>query len=128
MPSQNMMKHAEDLMRHVNQMEQARASEAEIQAGLHSRILSVKQLRLEITGLARHTKSMLGSRELSLAITKMEEAVMWLGKELQRIGETHPDLLKDPYPTSKDPSVPTIDPTAPEIRGMAPLPDNPANR
>ena len=47
------------------------------------------------------------SRERSLAITKLQEAVMWLGMDLKRLNEA------DPYPSSKDPSTGTkIEPTA----------------
>lgn len=90
---------------------------------LNAHIASVKDLRREIAGCvtAIHTH-LTKSREVSLAITKLEEASMWLGKELQRIGELHPDLLKDPYPTSRDSSVGTIDPPAKEI-----APEQPEN-
>ena len=52
------------------------------------------------------------SRERSLAITKLQEAVMWLGMDLKAIGEENPGLVANPYPSSKDPSTPTIEPTA----------------
>jgi len=52
------------------------------------------------------------SRERSLALTKLQEAVMWLGMDLKAIGEENPGVLKDPYPTSKDPEVGSIEPTA----------------
>jgi hypothetical protein len=47
-----------------------------------------------------------GSRERSLAITKIEEAIMWLGMDLKDQG------TPNPYPHSKDPASPIIDPTA----------------
>ncbi len=53
-------------------------------------------------------KSPRKSRSRSLAITKLEEASMWLGKDLQELNEANP------YPTSHDPEVTAIDPTAPE--------------
>jgi hypothetical protein len=50
---------------------------------------------------------MFPSRERSLAITKLQEAVMWLGMDLKRLG------TENPYPSSKDPSTGTkIEPTA----------------
>jgi len=52
------------------------------------------------------------SRERSLAITKLQEAVMWLGMDLKAIGEENPGYVANPYPSSKDPSTPTIEPTA----------------
>jgi len=56
------------------------------------------------------------TRERSLAITKLQEAVMWLGMDLKRIGDANPDLVQNPYPNSKDPSSPVIDPTADGLR------------
>ena len=56
---------------------------------------------------------MLGpTRERSLAITKLQEAVMWLGMDLKRIGDANPGYVENPYPNSKDPSTTKIDPTA----------------
>jgi len=47
------------------------------------------------------------SRENSLAITKLQEGVMWLGMNLKRLGEANP------YPSSKDETTGTkIEPTA----------------
>ena len=78
-------------------------------------ITEVKSLRQIITINAGSLQKLPKTRETSLALTKLEEGCMWLGKELQRIGDLFPDLLKDPYPTSKDPSVGTIDPPEPEV-------------
>lgn len=49
-----------------------------------------------------------GSRANALAITKLDEASMWLGKRLQEL------QVANPYPTSRDPSIKAIDPPAPE--------------
>lgn len=46
------------------------------------------------------------SRELSLAITKVEEGIMWLGKELGSMREPHP------YPESRNPNSEKIEATA----------------
>ncbi len=54
------------------------------------------------------------SRANSLALTKLDEASMWLGKRLQEL------QVPNPYPTSRDPSVPSIDPTAPEACNLPP--------
>lgn len=51
------------------------------------------------------------SRERSLAITKLQEAVMWLGMDLKAIND-EAGGAENPYPNSKDPSNTTIDPTA----------------
>ena len=47
------------------------------------------------------------SFERSLAVTKLQEAIMWLGMDLNEIGET-----PNPYPQSYDPTSPVIEPTA----------------
>lgn len=52
------------------------------------------------------------SRERSLAITKLQEAVMWLGMDLKAINEEQPGAVDNPYPNSKDPGNTKIDPTA----------------
>ena len=52
------------------------------------------------------------SRERSIAITKLQEAVMWLGMDLKALAEENPGLLANPYPSSKDPSNTQIEPTA----------------
>lgn len=52
------------------------------------------------------------SRERSLAVTKLQEAVMWLGMDLKAINDENPGAVENPYPNSKDPSNTVIDPTA----------------
>lgn len=56
------------------------------------------------------------SRERALAITKLQEAVMWLGMDLKAIGEENPGAAENPYPHSKDPSNTVIDKTADGLR------------
>ena len=52
------------------------------------------------------------SRERSLAITKIQEAIMWLGMDLKVINEESGGAFTSPYPSSYDPSSPVIEPTA----------------
>ena len=74
-------------------------------------IPKVKQLRKDIDDVIQRVKSLDNCREVSICITKLQEAVMWLGMNLKRIGETNP------YPNSKDPSTGTkIDPTADNLK------------
>ena len=74
-------------------------------------IPKVKQLRKDIEDVIQRVKSLDNCREVSICITKLQEAVMWLGMDLKRIGETNP------YPNSKDPSTGTkIDPTADNLK------------
>lgn len=52
------------------------------------------------------------SRERSIAITKIQEAVMWLGMDLKAINEENPGASPNPYPQSYNPDSPVIEPTA----------------
>ena len=71
----------------------------------------VKQLRKDIDDVIQRVKALDGCREVSICITKLQEAVMWLGMDLKRIGDVNP------YPNSKDPSTGTkIDPTADNLK------------
>jgi hypothetical protein len=53
------------------------------------------------------------SRERSLAVTKLQEAIMWLGMDLKAINEESPsEETANPYPESYNPESPVIEPTA----------------
>lgn len=74
-------------------------------------IVANKQLRKDLDEKIQQVKSLPASRERSLAITKLQEAVMWLGMDLKRLNE------EDPYPNSKDPNTgDKIDPTADNLK------------
>lgn len=74
-------------------------------------IPKVKQLRKDIDNVIQRVKSLDDCREVSICITKLQEAVMWLGMDLKRIGDINP------YPNSKDPSTGTkIEPTADNLK------------
>ena len=74
-------------------------------------IPKVKQLRKDIDDVIQRVKSLDSCREISICITKLQEAVMWLGMDLKRIGDVNP------YLNSKDPSTGTkIDPTADNLK------------
>lgn len=81
-------------------------------ARVEKEVRDVKTLRASIDAQTQIVKAMPGTRERSLAITKLQEATMWLGMDLKRIGEENPGLVQNPYPHSKDPSTSQIDPTA----------------
>ena len=63
-----------------------------------SLVQNVKLCRRNGDSIIQQVKQLDKSRETSLAITKFQEGVMWLGMELKRLNETNP------YPSSKDPS------------------------
>lgn len=66
-----------------------------------------KSMRKQIDELLQMVKDAPASRERSIAITKLQEAVMWLGMDLKRLG------TPNPYPSSKDPETGSkIEPTA----------------
>lgn len=65
-----------------------------------------KQLRRDIDNLIQVVKSCPPSRERSICVTKLQEAVMWLGMDLKRLNEPNP------YPNSKDPTNTKVEPTA----------------
>ena len=71
-----------------------------------NQVIADKELRRDIDAQIQKVKALPASRERSLAITKLQEAVMWLGMDLKRLNEPNP------YPNSKDPSNTIIEPTA----------------
>ena len=74
-------------------------------------IPKVKQLRKDIDDVIQRVKTLDDCREVSICITKLQEAVMWLGMDLKRIGDINP------YPNSKDPSTGTkIESTADNLK------------
>lgn len=76
-----------------------------------SQIIANKELRRDIDAQIQKLKSLYPSRERSLAVTKLQEAVMWLDMDLKRISEES-GVPSNPYPDSKDPSNTIIQPTA----------------
>ena len=74
-------------------------------------IVENKKLRKEIDEKIQEVKNLPNSRERSLCITKLQEAVMWLGMDLKRLG------TENPYPSSKNPETgSTIEPTADNLK------------
>lgn len=74
-------------------------------------IVNIKQLRKDIDDIIQRVCDLERCRETSLSITKLEEAVMWLGMDLKRLNQPNP------YPSSKDPSTGSkIEPTADDLK------------
>ena len=67
---------------------------------------AIKQCRKDIDEIIQRVRELDSCRETSLVITKLQEAVMWLGMDLKRLNEP------TPYPESKDPTSMRIEPTA----------------
>ena len=63
-----------------------------------SHVVETKQFRVELDAVLQRIKnSSRKSRERSLVITKLQEAIMWLGMDLKELGEANP------YPNSYKP-------------------------
>jgi len=77
-------------------------------------IMSVKERRVGLDGELQKLKAMKASRERALAITKTQEAIMWLGMDLKRINEARPQEQRapNPYPESYNPANAKVEPTA----------------
>lgn len=74
-------------------------------------VILTKTLRRDIDEKIQTVKTLPISRETALAITKLQEAVMWLGMNLKRLGE------ENPYPSSKNPETGVIiEPTADNLK------------
>lgn len=69
-------------------------------------ISAVKASRVDLDGCLQKVRTFTPSRENSLVITKIQEAIMWLGMELKGLG------TPNPYPNSYKPENTIIDPTA----------------
>lgn len=83
-------------------MENVQAAE-----NLEVRITEDKQFRVALDGVLQTIKeSHYKSRERSLSVTKLEEAIMWLGMDLKAAGTANP------YPNSYKPENTIVDPTA----------------
>lgn len=79
---------------------------------IETEIVANKELRKNIDGSIQSVKALPASRERSITITKLQEAVMWLGMDLKRINGLNPTVCPNPYPNSKDPNNTKIEPTA----------------
>jgi len=74
---------------------------------LEKEIIANKQLRKDLDEKLQELNELPKSRERALAITNLEQSIMWLGQDLKRLGGVNP------YPNSKDPGTGSvIDPTA----------------
>lgn len=77
---------------------------------LEKDIKANKQLRVNIDEQLQNLKKVPGSRERSLAITKLQESIMWLGMDLKRLNQPNP------YPDSYNPENTKIAPTSDNLK------------
>ena len=73
-------------------------------------ITSDKMIRRDLDAVLQNVKNLPSTRERALCITKIQEAIMWMGMDLKRLGNP------DPYPTSYDPSSPMVHKTADNLK------------
>ena len=67
---------------------------------------AIKQLRKDTDDIIQRVRELEPCRETSLVITKLQEAVMWLGMDLKSLNQPNP------YPESMNPESMRIEPTA----------------
>lgn len=77
------------------------------------RVRECKQWRKDLDTVLQQIKESphRQSRERSLTVTKLQEAIMWLGMDLKAINET-----PNPYPQSYNPASPSIEQTADNLK------------
>ncbi len=73
-------------------------------------VISNKDLRKNLDVNLQHLKGLPKSRERSISITKLQEAIMWLGMDLKRLNEPNP------YPNSYNTDNAIIEPTADNLK------------
>jgi len=78
----------------------------EVKAETDAQIIANKELRVSLDGSLQKLKALLSSRERALSITKIQEAIMWLGMDLKRLNDTRP------YPSSYDTTNAKVEPPA----------------
>lgn len=69
---------------------------------MENQIIKTKELRRKLDDTLQEVKKLEDSKETMLATVKIQEAIMWLGMNLKRLGNA------DPYPDSKNPNSGTI--------------------
>jgi len=70
-------------------------------------IVETKQFRVDLDAVLQRLKdSPRKSRERSLVVTKLQEAIMWLGMDLKDLA------APNPYPNSYNPTNTIVEPTA----------------
>lgn len=71
-----------------------------------SEIIKSKQIRIDIDDIIRRVKDMPVSAESHMSLIKLQEAIMWMGMNLKRLG------TPNPYPNSRNTNNEKVDKTA----------------
>lgn len=69
-------------------------------------IIATKQIRIDIDDIIRRIKDMPVSAESHMSLIKLQEAIMWMGMNLKRLG------TPNPYPNSRNTNNEKVDKTA----------------
>ena len=87
-------------------------TKSEIIEGLsqEAEIKLTKQFRVGLDEVLQVIKGASPSRERALAITKIQEGIMWLGMDLKQRG------TPTPYPNSYNPANTIVEPTADNLK------------
>jgi hypothetical protein len=80
--------------------------------GTDEEIIETKRLRGELDASIQALRWLPPAREVSIALTKAQEAVMWLGMNLKRINDAAPGASPNPYPNSRNVTNTIIEPTS----------------
>jgi len=71
-----------------------------------NQIIMSKQVRVDVDDIIRRVKNMPVSAESHMSLIKLQEAVMWMGMNLKRLGNPNP------YPNSRNTNNTKVDKTA----------------
>jgi len=83
-----------------------------LEESVKSQIVATKIFRKDLDEILQSMKHCQSSREISLAITKLQESIMWCGMNLKRLGELSSEPQESAYPNSYNPENTIVDPTA----------------
>ena len=72
----------------------------------NNEIIISKQIRVDVDDIIRRVKNMPVSAESHMSLIKLQEAVMWMGMNLKRLGNPNP------YPNSRNTNNTKVDKTA----------------
>lgn len=88
----------------INKGDRMIQTETTTDADLFDKIQDTKRLRVEIDRNIQFTKTLAqsidrgaGGRECALVVTKLQEAQMWAGKELEALQVPLPEEFRDEY-------------------------------
>lgn len=73
-------------------------------------IKKIKECRVELDAALQKVKNLDSCRETALSITKIQEAIMWLGMDLKRLNSPNP------YPESYNPNSSKVEPTSDNLK------------